>query len=74
MPKIFEFPAVLKKVALATACGFLCAFSLQACTVVKVVDLAASTTIGVAKGTVKATGAVVGAAIPDGDDDKEDKD
>jgi len=49
------------------------ALGLQACTVVKVVDLAASTTIGVAKGTAKATGAVVGAAIPDGDDDKDKK-
>lgn len=47
---------------------------LQACTVVKVVDVAASTTIGVAKGTVKATGAVVDAAIPDGDDEDEDDD
>lgn len=43
-------------------------FLFQACTVVRVVDAAASTTIGVAKGTVKTTGKVVGAAIPDGDD------
>lgn len=44
---------------------------LQACTVVKVVDAAASTTVGVAKGTAKVTGKVAGAAIPDGKD-KED--
>lgn len=48
---------------------FAATLSLHACTVVKVVDVAASTTIGVAKGTAKATGKVVGAAIPDGDDD-----
>ena len=48
---------------------------LNACTVVKVVDAAASTAIGVTKGAVKATGAVAGAVIPDGDDDdKKDED
>ena len=46
---------------------------LSSCTVVKVVDVAASTAIGVTKGVVKTTGKVVGAAIPDGDKkDKED--
>ena len=49
-------------------------FMFQGCTVVKVVDVAASTTIGVAKGTAKATGKVVGAAIPDGDDDEDSDD
>jgi hypothetical protein len=42
------------------------------CTAVKVVDAAASTAIGVTKGTVKTTGRVVGAAIPSGKDQKED--
>jgi hypothetical protein len=47
--------------------AFLCllVLGLSACTVVKVVDVAASTTIG----AVKTTGKVVGAVIPDGDDD-----
>jgi sugar phosphate permease len=44
---------------------------LQACTVVKVVDAAASTTVGVAKGTAKVGGKVAGAAIPDGDKKEE---
>jgi hypothetical protein len=44
------------------------------CTVVKVVDAAASTTVGVAKGAVKTTGKVAGAAIPDGDKDEKDDD
>ncbi len=47
---------------------------LQACTVIRVVDAAASTTIGVAKGTAKVTGKVAGAAIPDGDKKKKDDD
>lgn len=46
-------------------------FSMSACTVVKVVDAAASTAVGVTVGTVKATGKVLGAAIPDGDNDDE---
>lgn len=49
------------------------ALFLQACTVVKIVDVAASTTVGVASGAVKATGAVVGAAIPDGDDESDEE-
>ncbi len=44
---------------------------MSACTVVKVVDAAASTAVGVTVGTVKATGKVLGAAIPDGDDHDE---
>jgi len=55
---------------------FLCLFVVglsSGCTVVKVVDAAASTTVGAVKGTAKVTGKVVGAAIPDGDK-KEDKD
>lgn len=74
MFRTFNATPALKKMTLAIALGVSLVFCLQACTVVKVVDLAASTTIGVAKGTVKATGAVVGAAIPDGDDDDKEKD
>ena len=48
---------------------FLCflVFGLSACTVVKVVDIAASTAVG----AVKTTGKVVAAAVPDGDDDED---
>ncbi len=46
----------------------LAVFSLSSCTVVRVVDAAASTTVG----AIKTTGKVVGAAIPDGDKDKKD--
>ncbi|MCA1790778.1 MAG: NF038104 family lipoprotein [Thioalkalivibrio sp.] len=49
----------------------LCLLS-SGCTAVKVVDAAASTAIGVTKGTVKTTGRVIGAAIPSGKDAKED--
>lgn len=45
---------------------------LPGCTVVKVVDATASTAIGVTMGTVKMTGKAIGAAIPEGDEDKED--
>ena len=55
----------LLTIALAT-------LSLSSCTVVKVVDVAASTAIGVTKTAVKTTGKVVGAAIPDGDKDKDE--
>nr|WP_296751293.1 NF038104 family lipoprotein [Thioalkalivibrio sp.] len=51
---------------------FLLALLSSGCTAVKVVDAAASTAIGVTKGTVKTTGRVVGAAIPSGKDEKED--
>ncbi len=54
------------------ACAIFVAL-LSSCTVVKVVDTAASATIGVAKTAVKTTGKVAGAAIPDGDDKKEKK-
>jgi len=52
----------------ATIMLVITALGLQSCTVVKVVDVAASTTIGAAKGAAKVTGKAVGAAIPDGDD------
>ena len=63
----------LKRLGVCVAAVFILAF-IQACTVVKVVDAAASTTVGVAKGTVKATGKVAGAVIPDGEDDDDKKD
>lgn len=44
----------------------LCVTAFQGCTVVKVVDAAASTAVGVTKATVKTTGKVAGAVIPDG--------
>ncbi len=47
-------------------------FSMCGCTVVKVVDAAASTAVAVTVGTVKATGKVLGAVIPDGDNDDEE--
>jgi len=43
------------------------------CTVVSAVDAVASTAIGVTKVAVKGTTAVVGAVIPDGDDEKDKK-
>ncbi len=43
---------------------------LNGCTVLAIADVAASTAIGVTKGVVKTTGKVVGAVIPDGDDDE----
>lgn len=47
--------------------------SSSGCTAIAVVDAVASTAVGVAKVAVKGTTAVVGAVIPDGDDEK-DKD
>jgi len=45
-------------------------FLLGGCTVVKVVDTAASTAVGAAVGAAKVTGKVVGATMPDGDEDE----
>ncbi|MCV6626398.1 MAG: NF038104 family lipoprotein [Cellvibrionaceae bacterium] len=47
---------------------------LSGCTVVSIVDTAASAAIGVTKVAVKGTVAVVDAAIPDGDDDEDEED
>lgn len=51
---------------------------LSGCTVVSAVDVVAGTAIDVSVGTVKTTGKVIGAVIPDGDDreddDREDSD
>lgn len=55
MPRLLLAPAL-----------FLCVTLFQGCTVIKVVDAAASTAIGVTKATVKTTGKVAGAVIPDG--------
>ena len=65
----------MKKQCIRVLASLLCAsffaLSMQACTVVKVVDAAASTAVGAAKGTAKVTGKVAGAAIPDGDEDED---
>lgn len=45
----------------------LAACSTSSCTLIKIADTAASATIGAASTTIKATGKVVEAAIPDGD-------
>ncbi len=52
--------------AIAAACALM--FSVSGCTVLAVTDAVASTAVGVTKVAVKGTVAVVGAAIPDGDD------
>ncbi|MDA9004065.1 NF038104 family lipoprotein [bacterium] len=50
----------------------LAVIGLQSCTVVAIVDAAASTAITAGSLVVQGTGAVIGAAIPDGDDDDDD--
>lgn len=47
---------------------------LNGCVVAAAADLAATTVLTVGKVAVKGTGAVVRAAIPDGDGDKKEKD
>lgn len=47
--------------------------TLQGCVVASAVDLAASTVLTAGKIAVKGTGALIEAAIPDGDDDDDDK-
>jgi|GEM_PF-4486431 len=58
----------------AMALGFFAFLVLQSagCTAIAVVDAVASTAVGVTKVAVKGTTAVVGAVIPDGDDDDKD--
>lgn len=53
--------------------GVMC-LALQGCMVVSAVDLAATTVLTAGKLAVKGTGALIDAAIPDGDDEDEDKD
>ena len=47
---------------------FACIFMLQGC-ITKLVTVPVKVAYGVTKGAVKGTAAVVGAVIPDGDDD-----
>lgn len=47
--------------------------TLQGCVVASAVDLAASTVLTAGKIAVKGTGALIEAAIPDGDDDDDKK-
>lgn len=49
---------------------FACIFMLQGC-ITKLVTVPVKVAYGVTKGAVKGTAAVVGAVIPDGDDDNE---
>ena len=49
-----------------------CVFMLQGC-IHKLVTVPVKVAYGVTKGVVKGTAAVVGAVIPDGDDEDEDK-
>ena len=51
----------------------MCAFSLSGCAVVAVTGAAVSVAATAVKTTAKVAGAVVDAAIPDGDDDEEKK-
>ena len=46
-----------------------CVMTLSSCTVVSIADAAVSTVVDVASLAVDATTSVVGAVIPDGDDD-----
>lgn len=57
-------------IMLATAISF----GLSGCVVGAVADLAATTVVTAGKVAVKGTGALVRAAIPDGDEDKDKKD
>lgn len=52
--------------------AFLC-LNLSGCVVAAVADLAATTVLTAGKLAVKGTGALIDAAIPDGDDEDEDK-
>ena len=47
--------------------------TLGGCTAITLVDAAASTAVGVGKLAVKGTTAAIGAVIPDGEDDEEEK-
>jgi len=60
------------KQAIAIAAA-VAALNLGGCTVLSVVDAAASTAVGVGKVAVKGTTAAVNAAIPDGEDKQKKK-
>ena len=49
-----------------------CIFMLQGC-ITKIVTVPVKAAYGVTKGVVKGTAAVVGAVIPDGDDEEKDE-
>ncbi len=49
-----------------------CVFMLQGC-ITKIVTVPVKAAYGVTKGVVKGTAAVVGAVIPDGDDEDKEK-
>ena len=51
---------------------FACVFMLQGC-ITKLVTVPVEVAYGTTKAVVKGTAAVVGAVIPDGDDDKDQK-
>ena len=53
--------------------ALMCAFSLSGCAVVAVTGAAVYVAATAVKTTAKVAGAVVDAAIPDGDDDEEKK-
>ncbi len=58
------FRSLFKRAKLILLCMLV--LVLPSCTVVKIADIAASTTIGVAKTTIK----VVGVVVPDGDEEE----
>lgn len=58
----------MKWLAITAAC-----LMLQGCVVATAADLAATTVLTAGKLAVKGTGALIDAAIPDGDDDDDDK-
>lgn len=62
-------PVRIKNMRSALVLLFVASISLSGCTVIAVADAAASATVGAAKATVKTTGAVLDAAIPDGEED-----
>ncbi len=59
----------MKWLAISAAC-----LMLQGCVVAAAADLAATTVLTAGKLAVKGTGALIDAAIPDGDDDDDKKD
>ncbi|MDO5059362.1 MAG: NF038104 family lipoprotein [Neisseria sp.] len=62
-----------RKAALRLPLLFALVLPLQGCLVASAVDLAATTVFTAGKLVVKGTGAIIEAAIPDGDDDEKPK-
>ena len=50
------------------------AFGLQGCMATKLITVPVKVAYGTTKAVVKGTGAVIGAVIPDGDDDEQSED